>query len=1237
MSKKTLFLSFIFLIIISPLVQARQSLSFNFNNELSQRASTPQSPEAAAFARFGDVGVSMYTGTPNVSVPMYTHQGRELNLPINLSYDASGVKVNQRSTLTGLGWNLQVGGRISRQVNGLPDDFHPSQGNTGGYISWYNSSLAANMIEYAKPEYAFSFENGGSKTYTNDTDAKAYLTFLRDVHEQKYETQPDYYNLNVMGLNDTFVFDLSTKEPFSLNNPNIKIQVTSGSLASANNEGAVTFKVTSDNGTIYTFDATEHTRTTKTNDNGSHFMYGVNVYYNSSWYLTKIESPLGKDIYEFEYASYTDNRTREYTPVITEVATIVADQVTDRTSAPSYTSRTTDIYDKKYVRKIWHNDKVIAEVTIANDFEGGPDAAIDKIEIFSDGNTTSGTTLAKVFDLNYSYFKTSPGVNPVTAGDEQVRLKLDEVVIKDADQDLVYNYEFDYDTQDGIASLTSNAQDYLGFYNGADNNPGLIRSSQGESAYPPSYGLVFSGSSSGADRYPNFVEAKKGILTKIKYPTGGYSEFEYEGAVERFPLYDINSTQAQKAYVSIASNNTVAPFDPSACNKTYSDAPGSVVEVSARVMTDDFVLSTGNTGTHRLFFTKTGTATQNGLGDMPHQFVIVKKPNNSPNYTWDEVYDANCNFLLDPADLIFEYSGSDTNYEKSLYLDYGSYQIILLSYDPGFSKTLELRGPDASIITGYEELDRAGIRIKNITDYTQTGIKAKEKEFTYNSAIAITRPIFEYITDERYGDISSATPGGDQVNKDYQILHRVATPLNAGKADIVYPSVTEAIVDFTNPSNTLTKTTNYKTPSLSQGTYGSGSYSIPLDGGTFSATNYSRNPSLGQVRGSSSANTSTTNTFNSDATHYSTFGIALGVVGRNNNYFPTITPKPGGGFRIELQQGTLIPFFSANSYFFTGSGTFNAAAPIDCNGDINCTPEIARLYIHKTNAYGRYAGDVNTSTSTTDGVVTSTTYQYTEGTNRYVKTMVTQGTGSKPQKTVYTYPFEVFEVTSVDPNNEECYTILPDGTIIYICDQSGNVSGTYTYPQLVNANMISQPVLLQQYDGIGSEEKLTSRVLTDYQGVLPQTIFTSRAKNEDFEPRMTFEQYDTENNLLQAHQTDGTPVSFIWGYDNRYVVAKISNIAYDLIPSNIVADIKQHSDDGNQSLLLSSLVSLQNNAALANSMMTYYTYIPNIGVTTMTDETGYRMQYYYDNLQRLDRVEDQEGNVLSENEYNYKN
>ena len=178
---------------------------------------------------------------------------------------------------------------------------------------------------------------------------------------------------------------------------------------------------------------------------------------------------------------------------------------------------------------------------------------------------------------------------------------------------------------------------------------------------------------------------------------------------------------------------------------------------------------------------------------------------------------------------------------------------------------------------------------------------------------------------------------------------------------------------------------------------------------------------------------------------------------------------------------------------------------------------------------------------------------------------------------------------------------------------------------------------VEQYDGIGSEEKLTSRMLTSYQGKLPETIFTSRASNENLEPRMTFEQYDSEDNLIQARQEDGTPVSFIWGYDNRYVVAKISNMEYNNIPSSLVTAIQNASDTGNQTSLLTNLETLQNDSALSNSLMTYYTYIPNIGVTTMTDETGYRMQYFYDDLQRLERVEDQEGNVLSENEYNYKN
>jgi YD repeat-containing protein len=56
-----------------------------------------------------------------------------------------------------------------------------------------------------------------------------------------------------------------------------------------------------------------------------------------------------------------------------------------------------------------------------------------------------------------------------------------------------------------------------------------------------------------------------------------------------------------------------------------------------------------------------------------------------------------------------------------------------------------------------------------------------------------------------------------------------------------------------------------------------------------------------------------------------------------------------------------------------------------------------------------------------------------------------------------------------------------------------------------------------------------------------------------------------------------------------------------------------------------------------NVQITSYTYDPLIGVTSMTDARGNVMYYEYDNLNRLKHVKDKDGNILSENLYNYKN
>ncbi len=58
---------------------------------------------------------------------------------------------------------------------------------------------------------------------------------------------------------------------------------------------------------------------------------------------------------------------------------------------------------------------------------------------------------------------------------------------------------------------------------------------------------------------------------------------------------------------------------------------------------------------------------------------------------------------------------------------------------------------------------------------------------------------------------------------------------------------------------------------------------------------------------------------------------------------------------------------------------------------------------------------------------------------------------------------------------------------------------------------------------------------------------------------------------------------------------------------------------------------------LPNAMVSTYTYDPLIGITSMTDPKGYTMYYTYDDLNRLKTIKDQQGNILSENEYHYKN
>lgn len=98
----------------------------------------------------------------------------------------------------------------------------------------------------------------------------------------------------------------------------------------------------------------------------------------------------------------------------------------------------------------------------------------------------------------------------------QARLRLTKVHEEAADGSRLPSHTFSYDDS-WMPARSSKAIDHWGYYNGQNSNSTLIPS------------LVFLGNSyPGANREPNGTTSMAGVLTKITYPTGGYTQFTYE-------------------------------------------------------------------------------------------------------------------------------------------------------------------------------------------------------------------------------------------------------------------------------------------------------------------------------------------------------------------------------------------------------------------------------------------------------------------------------------------------------------------------------------------------------------------------------------------------------------------------------------------------------------------------------------------------------------------------------------
>ena len=118
--KKTTSFFILFIVPIMLLAQSGTSLEI-----------IPPSPEASNIAKYADVPVSLFTGKPQINFPLYTLKCGNIELPISLSYYASGIRIEDYPTWAGIGWALNAGGVIARTIRG------PVKGIGGNILGQY--------------------------------------------------------------------------------------------------------------------------------------------------------------------------------------------------------------------------------------------------------------------------------------------------------------------------------------------------------------------------------------------------------------------------------------------------------------------------------------------------------------------------------------------------------------------------------------------------------------------------------------------------------------------------------------------------------------------------------------------------------------------------------------------------------------------------------------------------------------------------------------------------------------------------------------------------------------------------------------------------------------------------------------------------------------------------------------------------------------------------------------------
>ncbi|WP_423147026.1 hypothetical protein [Rubrolithibacter danxiaensis] len=592
----------------------------------------PPSPSAGELGRYAAVGSNISTGALSSSIDLYTYSTKNLKLPISINYSTTGFKVDQISTRVGQSWSLNAGGAITRTVLGNPD---------GG-----------------------SFANPPSDW--PNTTGQALDSYIQSVVAADYDTQPDIFSYNFLNYSGRFIVVNGVIKKLEQNDLDIVGTISGG------------FTITTADGVKFLFNVKESS--TSINSANPHYRDGI----TNAWYLKSITHPFG-DVITLSYGFCEFNYLGAVSQIYTFFRSADANYQTPLPNAETPKQN-------EYITQIKNNGVYLIGITSnapdrgnlkmnylpRQDLSG--DYLLNNIELYEKDNSAPLKTISFGYSYStYNGFSNSyTNLNPLY--NVQKRLFLNSLQIGEK------NYRFFYNDLDKLPPRVSYAQDHYGYFNGKSNSSLIPTPAQQYIHAAPAFKY--------GDRRPDWNFAKRGLLRKIVYPTGGQDSIEYEA----------NTIYVNQDKDCDIPTETLSP----------SISGESTFKHSTTYYSDPFVVTCDQT-------------VQANISCLP----LSRASDGSPSYPNGEYSVTACIMNTATSSCVASLSAAvDNSNVISFVLPEGNYQ-IRLTVGGDASGLVSFTVKNSYPFTGNKDI--AGLRIKRIISFDPLTQKENVKKFYYGN------------------------------------------------------------------------------------------------------------------------------------------------------------------------------------------------------------------------------------------------------------------------------------------------------------------------------------------------------------------------------------------------------------------------------------------------------------------------------------------------------------------------